>query len=122
MYGKLIRKGSFTFLKKEYAILGIFALVVSMFILLFFPSPIWEAADPFINLYMVIVYLLGSIFSGLAGVIGISVATIANRKTAVMAQESLPKAFMAGFRGGRSNGNGSCWYFSSWCCCYIPYF
>jgi len=100
VYGKLIREGSFTFLKREYAILGIFALVVSMFILLFFPSPIWQATNPFTNLYMVLMYLLGSVLSGLAGLIGISIATIANRKTAILAQESLPKAFMAGFRGG----------------------
>ena len=96
----LIRKGSFTFLKKEYTVLSIFALIVSFFIFLFFPSPIWQSGDILGNLSMVFAYLLGSILSALAGVIGISIATIANRKTAVMAKESLPKAFMAGFRGG----------------------
>ena len=96
-------------MKKEYTILCIFAFVVSIFILLFFPSPIWVTDNILTNVYMVVAYLFGSILSGLAGVIGISIATIANTKTAVMAKESLPKAFMAGFRGGRSNGNGSCW-------------
>ena len=100
MCGKLIRKGSFTFLKKEYTILGIFVAIVSIFILLFFPSPIWKSDNILTNVYMVVAYVLGSILSGLAGVVGISIATIANKKTAVMAKESMPKAFMAGFRGG----------------------
>lgn len=98
--GTLIRKGSFTFLKKEYTILSIFALVVAVLIFLFFPSPVWKTDNILNNAYMVISYLLGSVLSGLAGVIGISIATIANKKTAVMAKTSLPKAFMAGFRGG----------------------
>jgi K(+)-stimulated pyrophosphate-energized sodium pump len=100
MYGSLIRKGSFTFLKKEYAILAIFALIVSILIFLFFPSPVWKTDNIMTNAYMVISYLLGSILSGLAGVIGISIATIANMKTAVAAKDNLPKAFMASFRGG----------------------
>lgn len=75
-------------------------LVVSVFIFLLFPSPIWKTDNILPNVYMVVAYLLGSILSGLAGVIGISIATIANRKTAVMAKESLSKSFMAGFRGG----------------------
>ena len=40
--GKLIRNGSFTFLKREYTILSIFALIVSLFIFLFFPNTYME--------------------------------------------------------------------------------
>ena len=35
--GKLIRDGAFTFLKREYRILGLFAAVVMVLIILFFP-------------------------------------------------------------------------------------
>ena len=107
--GKLIRKGSFTFLKKEYTILSFFVMGVSILILLFFPNPIWKAETIWTNIFMVIAYVLGSVLSGLAGVIGISIATIANTKTATMAKESLEKSFLAGFRRWWGNGNGSSW-------------
>jgi K(+)-stimulated pyrophosphate-energized sodium pump len=102
--GKLIREGSFTFLKKEYMILCFFMIAISILIFLFFPSPIWKTDNTLINLYMVISYICGSVFSGLAGFIGISIATIANVKTASAAKSSISKSFMAGFRGGAVMG------------------
>lgn len=102
--GKIIRKGSFTFLKKEYTILGFFMAIVSFLIFLFFPSPIWKTHDAVTNFYMVISYIAGSSLSALAGFVGISIATIANVKTAICAKESIAKSFMAGFRGGAVMG------------------
>lgn len=102
--GKLIRKGSFTFLKKEYRILSIFIIILSILILVFLPEPIWKTENTGANIGMVIAFILGATFSGLAGVIGISIATIANVKTAVLAKESLQKSFMSGFRGGAVMG------------------
>ncbi len=99
----LIRKGAFTFLSREYRILGIFAGVVSVLILLFFPEPVWSG-NIVTNISMVGAYLLGSILSGLAGYIGISIATIANAKAATAAREGLAPSFMAGFRGGAVMG------------------
>jgi K(+)-stimulated pyrophosphate-energized sodium pump len=40
--GQLIKNGAFTFLKREYRILAVFVGVVSVIILIIFPSPIWE--------------------------------------------------------------------------------
>ncbi len=102
--GKLIRDGSFTFLKKEYSILVIFSLVVATFILLLFPEPIFKTQTPLNNLYMTGAYILGSVLSGLAGYIGISIATIANVRTATAAQKSLDQSFICGFRGGAVMG------------------
>ena len=102
--GKLIRNGSFTFLKREYTILSIFALIVSLFIFLFFPTPIWKSENILLNVYLVIAYILGSALSGLAGFIGISIATIANIKTATATKQGIEKSFMAGFRGGAVMG------------------
>jgi len=99
----LIRKGAFTFLSREYRILGIFAGVISVLILLFFPKPFWSG-NIVTNISMVIAYLLGSLLSGLAGYIGISIATIANAKAATAAREGLAPSFMAGFRGGAVMG------------------
>ena len=102
--GQLIRKGSFTFLKKEYSILAMFVLVVATFILLLFPEPVFETETPMNNVYMMGAYILGSVLSGLAGYIGISIATIANVKTATIAKQSLGKSFVCGFRGGAVMG------------------
>lgn len=101
--GKLIRKGAFTFLKREYRILALFMGVVSVLILLFFPKAIWDGSVTE-NILMVIAYLAGSILSALAGWIGISIATIANIKAATAAREGLAPSFMAGFRGGAVMG------------------
>lgn len=102
--GGLIRKGSFTFMKKEYSILTIFVLVVATIILLFFPEPVFKTDTPMQNVYMMGAYILGSVLSGLAGYIGISIATIANVKTATLAKKSLGKSFVCGFRGGAVMG------------------
>lgn len=101
--GKLIRQGSFTFLKREYKILSIFVGIVSLIIILVYPSPFWNG-DILENLKMAIAYILGSAFSGFAGAVGISIATIANVKAATAAKEGLSPSFMAGFRGGAVMG------------------
>lgn len=102
--GGLIRKGSFTFLKKEYSILTTFVFIISVLILFFFPEPLWKTTNQLNNVGMAFAYILGSVLSGMAGIIGISIATIANVKTATMAQKSLKKSFVCGFRGGAVMG------------------
>lgn len=101
--GQLIRKGAFAFLRREYRILGVFAGVVSIVILLFFPQPVWQG-DILENVKMVLAYLFGSLLSGLSGYVGISIATIANVKAASAARNGLAPSFMAGFRGGAVMG------------------
>lgn len=101
--GKLVRDGAFTFIKREYKVLIIFVGVVSILIVMFFPKPIWQG-DLTLNITMTVAYILGSVLSGLAGWIGISVATIANTRSASAARQGLVPAFMAGFRGGAVMG------------------
>ena len=101
--GKLIRDGAFTFLKREYRILGVFAAVVMVLIVLFFPEPVWHG-DPMKNVQMAIIYLFGTALSALAGYVGISIATLSNVRAATAAQDSIQKSFMAGFRGGAVMG------------------
>jgi len=101
--GGLIRQGSFTFIRKEYQMLAIFAGIMSALILVFLPSPIWSG-NPVNNVTMAIAYWVGTAFSGFAGVIGISIATIANVKTAEAAQHGIRPSFLAGFRGGSVMG------------------
>jgi K(+)-stimulated pyrophosphate-energized sodium pump len=53
---------------------------------------------------MAIAYLAGTCFSGVAGIIGVRVATIANMKTAEAAQNGIEPAFKVSFRGGAVMG------------------
>jgi len=99
----LIRKGAFTFLSREYRILAIFVGVVSVFLILFYPNPVWSG-DILTNLGMACAYIFGSGLSGLAGFIGISIATIANAKAATAARKGLSHSFTVGFRGGAVMG------------------
>ncbi len=101
--GTLIRNGANTFLTKEYAVLAKFAGIAAILILIFLPTPIWKG-NPLDNLVMALAYLCGTVFSAIAGVIGIRIATIANVKTAEAAQNGIKPSFMSGFRGGAVMG------------------
>ncbi|WP_444645468.1 sodium-translocating pyrophosphatase [Caproiciproducens sp. R1] len=101
--GTLIRNGANTFLTKEYAVLAKFAGIAAILILIFLPTPIWKG-NPLDNLVMALAYLGGTVFSAIAGVIGIRIATIANVKTAEAAQNGIKPSFMSGFRGGAVMG------------------
>ena len=101
--GKYIKEGAYAFLRKEYIMLAKFAGAAAFFILLFLPSPIWNG-NPLENITMVLSYLFGAAFSGIAGYIGISVSTIANIKTAEAATQGIEPSFLAGFRGGAVMG------------------
>ena len=101
----LIRKGANTFLKREYKVLAIFAGIVAVLIFILLPQPIWsKGVDMLEHLEMSLAYVFGTIFSALAGKIGIEVATISNKKTAEAAVRGIRPSFLAGFRGGAVMG------------------
>ncbi len=101
--GKLIRNGANTFLAKEYKTLLRFCSVAAILILLFLPSPIWKG-DVVENITMAVSYIFGTVFSGIAGKVGISIATIANIKAAEAATKGIKPSFMSGYRGGAVMG------------------
>ena len=101
--GKLISSGASTFLRKEYLMLAKFAGVAAVLIFLFLPKPAWNGSV-LGNIVMALSYIGGTVFSAVAGKIGIQVATIANMKTAEAAKEGIRPSFMAGFRGGAVMG------------------
>ena len=101
---ELIREGSSTFLRREYRYLAYFCLVVSALILCFLPKPVW-VGSPLDNIYMVLAYVSGTVFSGMAGKIGIAVATRANVRAAeAAAAHGIRLSFLSGFRGGAVMG------------------
>lgn len=100
---KLIRNGANTFLAKEYKTLVKFCSVAAIIILVLLPAPIWKG-NVLNNVVMALSYIVGTVFSGIAGKIGISIATIANKKAAEAATKGIKSSFMSGFRGGAVMG------------------
>jgi len=97
---KSIKEGALAFLSAEYRLLVIFSIAASL--LLFFiaylvPTTHWMIVPAFI---------LGAIFSALAGNIGMRIATDSNARTAEAAKTSLPQALKVSFGGGTVMGLG----------------
>ena len=88
-----IREGAMAFLAKEYRILIVFVVVVA--IILGFSAIGWRVALSFV---------IGAIFSVLAGNIGIRIATMSNAKTAWAAKQDLYKGLKIAFSSGSVMG------------------
>ena len=95
-----IAEGAMAFLKAEYKILAIF--VVAVAILLGIQGSSTEGSSPLVALSFVI----GAIFSALAGFIGMKVATKANVRTANAARTGLAEGLNIAFAGGSVMGMG----------------
>ena len=95
-----IKKGALAFLNAEYRLLFIFVVVASL--ALFGISLMVETTS-----WMIIpAFIVGAVFSGLAGNIGMRIATDANSRTTQAARTSLPKALNIAFGGGTVMGLG----------------
>ncbi|MBW3629042.1 MAG: sodium-translocating pyrophosphatase, partial [Gemmatimonadetes bacterium] len=95
-----IAEGALAFLKAEYRILAIFAVLAS--IALYLLGSTDERSHPLI----VVAFLIGAFFSALAGFIGMRIATKANVRTAHAARTSLSRALTVSFAGGSVMGMG----------------
>lgn len=96
---KSIADGAMAFLKAEYRVLAIFVLAVAIILGI---SGNTENSSPLIALS----FILGAVCSGLAGLIGMRVATKANVRTTNAARTSLGKALEVAFAGGSVMGMG----------------
>ena len=95
-----IKEGALAFLSAEYRLLAIFVVIASL--ALFFISTIVETTS-----WMIVpAFIVGAIFSALAGNIGMRIATDANARTTEAARTSLPKALKVSFGGGTVMGLG----------------
>ena len=97
---KNIADGAMSFLKAEYKILSIFVLAVAALLVFKGQS---EAES---NWMVAVSFVSGAICSGLAGFIGMKVATKANVRTTQAARTSLGKALEVAFAGGSVMGLG----------------
>ncbi|SFH52512.1 K(+)-stimulated pyrophosphate-energized sodium pump [Tindallia magadiensis] len=88
-----IHEGAMTFLQREYKTLVIFVVVLAIVLAVG------------INVLTAVCFLIGALFSGLAGFFGMKVATKANVRTANAAKESgMNKALGVAFSGGAVMG------------------
>ncbi|HEU0077744.1 MAG TPA: sodium-translocating pyrophosphatase [Longimicrobiaceae bacterium] len=95
-----IADGALAFLKAEYRVLALFSLVACAF--LYYIGSNDERSSPLI----IVAFLVGAVFSALAGFIGMRIATKANVRTANAARTSLSRALEVSFAGGSVMGMG----------------
>jgi len=97
---KNISDGAMAFLKAEYRVLLIFVAAVA--VLLYFKGQ--SEADS--NGMVAVSFIVGAVFSALAGYIGMRIATAANVRTTQAARTSLAKGLSVAFSGGSVMGLG----------------
>lgn len=95
--GKHISDGAMAFLSAEYKVLGIFVVVVAILFAIAYSG---EGNSPLIA----VSFVVGALASGLAGFLGMRVATKANYRTAEGARSSLATALGVAFNGGAVMG------------------
>ena len=95
-----IHEGALAFLNAEYRLLAIFVVIAGA--LLGFVSTLVATTHWFI----VIAFVIGAVFSAVAGNIGMRIATEANVRTTEAARTSLAKGLKVSFTGGTIMGLG----------------
>ena len=95
--GASIADGAMAFLKAEYKVLSIFVIIIA--VLLAFAAD--SQGD---SILVSLSFLVGALASGLAGFLGMRVATKANNRTTNAAQSGLAKALNVAFTGGSVMG------------------
>jgi len=97
---KNIADGAMAFLKAEYRVLLIYVAITAG--LLAWLASSSDRSDPMVA----VAFIIGSVFSGFAGFIGMKIATKANVRTTEAARTSLSKALNVSFAGGSVMGLG----------------
>ncbi len=92
-----IRQGANAFLKRQYAVVGIF--FAFMFIVL-----LVMALFDLLTIYVPFAFVTGGFFSALSGFIGMKIATASNARTAYAASDSLNKGLRVAFSAGSVMG------------------
>ncbi|MDY2585769.1 sodium-translocating pyrophosphatase [Winogradskyella aquimaris] len=97
---KSIKEGALAFLAAEYRLLLIFVVMASVAL------GVVSYIVPTTHWIIIVAFIFGAVFSGLAGNIGMRIATDANARTAEAAKTSLPHALKVSFGGGTVMGLG----------------
>ena len=87
-----IEEGAMAFLKKEYSYLSVFIVVVALSIILF------------LNINTAVAFVVGALFSIIAGYVGMRIAVKSNVRTAEAAKHGITEALSVAFSGGTVMG------------------
>ena len=102
--GGAIKEGSQAFLNRMFSTLAIFVAIMAAILFVFLPHPLWLTSTPMNNVLLAVAYIFGSLCSGVAGYVGMDVATDSNMRSATAAQKGISKAFQISYRGGAVMG------------------
>ncbi|MFY7880413.1 MAG: sodium/proton-translocating pyrophosphatase, partial [Lacibacter sp.] len=97
---KHIAEGAMAFLKAEWKILSYFVVIVAILL------GVMAMANPHSHWSIAVAFVIGAVFSAVAGYIGMNIATKSNVRTAHAARTSLSKALNVSFTGGSVMGLG----------------
>jgi len=100
---KAIADGAMAFLKAEYKILAVFVVIAGAALGVLSQLP--KVAEHS-SILIVAAFVIGAVFSAIAGNIGMRIATKANVRTTQAARTSLAKALKVSFAGGTVMGLG----------------
>jgi len=89
---RAIQVGATTFMRREYRVMGLTALLFAVFLALV------------LNVYVAFTFLIGVLCAALSGFIGMSIATRANGRVTFAARGGLSKALHVAFSGGAVMG------------------
>ncbi|MAU76831.1 MAG: sodium-translocating pyrophosphatase [Crocinitomicaceae bacterium] len=95
-----IHEGALAFLNAEYRLLAIFVVISGAAL------AVVSTLVPNTHWFIVVAFVIGAVFSAIAGNIGMRIATEANVRTAEAAKTSLSKALKVSFTGGTVMGLG----------------
>jgi len=101
-----ISTGAMAFLRAEYKILAIFVALVAVLLGISGSMQVNAAGEATSSFLIAVSFILGAFCSGLAGFIGMRVATKANVRTTNAARTSLGRALEVAFAGGSVMGLG----------------
>jgi K(+)-stimulated pyrophosphate-energized sodium pump len=98
-----IAKGAMAFLKAEWKVLSYFVIIAGILLA-------WSGMSDSPNVHshpvIAVAFIIGAVFSAVAGYIGMNIATKANVRTTQAARTSLPFALKVSFTGGTVMGLG----------------
>ena len=92
--GSSIADGAMAFLRAEYRVLSVFVIAVAIIL------GVANKNNPESSAFIAFSFLVGAVASGLAGFLGMRVATKSNNRTTNAARHNLEKALNVAFSGG----------------------
>ena len=92
-----VREGAYAYLYRQYRVSGIFFAVVFGLLLML-------AFSKYLSIFVPFAFLTGGLFSGLAGFIGMNIATLSSARTAHACRSSLNTGLRIAFSSGSVMG------------------